>query len=94
MHGYRLLEEVNKFLAGRREIRPGSLYTILRRMEQRGFLKSEWETSTGRPDRRVYRISDMGIERLKAGRAIVENQLRVLNELAEFYRRTFDEQGD
>ena len=90
MHGYRLLEEVNKLLAGRRALRPGSLYTVLRRMERRGLLESEWET-TGRLDRRVYRVSDAGLERLKAGRAMVMEQLRVLEDLAEFYRRDFDE---
>ena len=90
MHGYRLLEEVNRMLAGRRTLKPGSLYTILRRMERSGLLESEWETASNRLDRRVYRLSDKGIERLRAGRGMVEEQRRVLEEMAEFYRRRFE----
>lgn len=90
MHGYRLLEEVNRFMAGRRNLKPGSLYTILRRMERGGLLESEWDTSTSRLDRRVYQVSERGVERLRAGRRMVEEQRRVLEEMAEFYSRHFE----
>ena len=40
LHGYSLIEEMNKLLAGRRPMKPGSLYTILRRMEKGGELVS------------------------------------------------------
>jgi len=94
MHGYRLLGEVNRLLAGRRTLKTGSLYTILRRMERSGLLESEWETISDRLNRRVYRLSDKGIERLRAGMGMVEEQRKVLKEMAEFYRRHFKGAGD
>ena len=94
MHGYRLLGEVNELLAGRRTLKPGSLYTILRRMERSGLLKSEWEGRSSGLDRRVYRVSEMGMERLREGRGMVEEQRRVLEKMAEFYHRHFEEAGD
>lgn len=94
MHGYRLLGEVNRLLARRRTLKTGSLYTILRRMERSGLLESEWETISDRLNRRVYRLSDKGIERLRAGMGMVEEQRKVLKEMAEFYRRHFKWAGD
>jgi len=91
MHGYRLLGEVNRLLAGRRPLKAGSLYTILRRMEGSGLLESEWDEAESGRSRRVYRVSDRGIERLRAGRRMVDDQQKVLEELAEFYRRHFEE---
>ncbi|RLI07085.1 PadR family transcriptional regulator [Candidatus Bathyarchaeota archaeon] len=94
MHGYRLMQEVNRLLAGRRTLKPGSLYTILRRMEQGGLLESEWEGAQTGLDRRVYRVSERGVEMLRAGRRMVEEQRRVLEEMAEFYRRHFEAEED
>lgn len=91
MHGYRLLGEVNRLMAGRRAMKPGSLYTILRRIERKGLVESEWERPQSGLDRRVYRLSEKGVEMLRAGRRMVEEQRRVLEELAEFYRRHFEE---
>jgi DNA-binding PadR family transcriptional regulator len=74
MHGYQLkdvLEKRNLVREGR--FKTGSLYTILNRMERKGVLSSSQEESDeGRP-RRVYSITETGIERLRLG---LENMLR------------------
>jgi DNA-binding PadR family transcriptional regulator len=89
LHGYKLIEEVNNLLAGRRKMKPGSLYTILRRMEQSGLLDSNWERKSDGLDRRVYNLTDKGVEVLRDGKNLIENQRRVLEEMAEFYRVHF-----
>ena len=91
LHGYSLIEEVNKLLAGRRPIKPGSLYTILRRMEKGGLLASDWDRSTSRLDRRVYKLTETGIEKLKEGRLKVKEQRKILDEMTRFYEEHFPE---
>lgn len=53
MHGYQLLEEIEERSCGCHRLEPGSMYTLLRRMEERGLLESQWEKVEGGPDRRV-----------------------------------------
>lgn len=94
MHGYRLLGEVNELMAGRRPMKTGSLYTILRRMEKAGLLESEWNKESSRLDRRVYRPSEEGVEMLKNGRRRVEEQRMALDEMMAFYKEHFREDGN
>jgi DNA-binding PadR family transcriptional regulator len=91
LHGYSLIEEVNKLLAGRRPIKPGSLYTILRRMEKSGLLSSEWDRSSSRLDRRIYNLTEAGIEKLKDGRLMIMEQRKILDEMTSFYEKYFPE---
>jgi len=58
-YGYELMERLLEGF-GFEQIRAGSLYRILRRMEQEGLCKSEWETSAGGPARRMYSITEDG----------------------------------
>lgn len=92
IHGYRLLGEVNRLMAGRRPMKAGSLYTILRRMEKAGLLESEWDEESSRLDRRIYRLSEEGVEMLKNGRRRVEEQRRALDEMMAFYNEHFREE--
>ncbi len=91
LHGYRLKEKMNELLAGRRPIKPGSLYTILRRMEKSGFLSSDWDRESSRLERRVYKLTETGLERLKNGRRMVMSQKIVLDEMMNFYEKNFPE---
>lgn len=57
-YGYALIQEL-----GTRglEIDQGTLYPLLRRLEEQGLLASEWNTEGSRP-RRYYRLSPLGEE--------------------------------
>ena len=48
----------------------GTVYPILLRLEQAGWLESEWETADpvllSRPRRRLYRLTGLGIGRASA----------------------------
>jgi len=51
-------------------MKSGAIYPILRRLEDRGWLTSEWERgfdprSGGRPARRYYRLTPGGAERAR-----------------------------
>ena len=91
LHGYALIEEMNKLLAGRKPIKPGSLYTILRRMEKGNLLVSEWDKTSSRLDRRVYHLTETGLEKLKDGRLMVDEQKKILDEMTSFFEEHFPE---
>jgi len=61
-YGYALIDQL-----GRRglEIDQGTLYPLLRRLEEQGLLQSEWRLEGSRP-RRYYVISSTGKDLLKA----------------------------
>jgi DNA-binding PadR family transcriptional regulator len=91
IHGYALNKKVNKLLAGRRPLGQGSIYTILRRMEGAGLLDSKWDDDPSRLNRRVYHLTESGVERLKEGYHRVENQKRIMEEMSSFYEAFFPE---
>ncbi len=51
-------------LVGELAIKSGSLYPILIRLADRGWLETRWETNgpQGRPPRHLYRLSPGGLE--------------------------------
>ena len=59
LHGYELCEQT--------ALKSGSLYPILMRLSDRGFLDSKWEPSPheGRPPRRLYRLTPLGVSYAK-----------------------------
>jgi PadR family transcriptional regulator PadR len=58
LYGYTLMEKLAMF--GFEAMNSGTMYRTLRRMEQNGILKSEWETMGNGPARRVYSITQAG----------------------------------
>ena len=76
-YGYALIEELStKGL----EIDQGTLYPLLRRLEDQGLLESEWNVEGSRP-RRYYQISRTGEELLKALTADWLTLVEVMNNL-------------
>jgi len=41
------------------------IYTLLRRLERNGFITSTWEMPESGPARRIYRITEEGLDVLK-----------------------------
>jgi PadR family transcriptional regulator PadR len=60
-YGYALIDELSKRGL---EIDQGTLYPLLRRLEEQGLLESEWNVEGSRP-RRYYKISSSGKEILR-----------------------------
>ena len=60
-YGYALIDELSKRGL---EIDQGTLYPLLRRLEDQGLLESEWNVEGSRP-RRYYQISSTGEELLQ-----------------------------
>ena len=59
-HGYDLKRALSPALPRRRLMNDGILYPLLARMEKEGLVRSRVEPGGGRPDRRVFELSDSG----------------------------------
>ena len=63
-HGYELLEYVHRF--GLASVDLGGIYRTLRVMEHDRVVESEWEASEAGPPRRVYELTDTGVDAAEA----------------------------
>src|SRR5579885_1880457 len=62
-HGYGLMQRIEATCAGLFGVNTNTIYPLLRRLEERGFIAGEWEHPTKR-SRRMYTITPAGRERL------------------------------
>jgi poly-beta-hydroxybutyrate-responsive repressor len=57
-YGYELMRRLALF--GFEATDPGSVYRTLRQLEKDGLVRSDWDTSTHGPARRMYSLTDAG----------------------------------
>ena len=62
------------------------VYTLLRRMEENGLLTSTWDVSGGGPARRVYRVTEEGLEWLKEAVKGLEKAIPLIEAILEASR--------
>ena len=82
-HGLSLMQRVEALCGGLLAVNTNTVYPLLRRLEERGFVTGEWDHPTKRA-RRLYRITPAGRERLARIKA---NMLPYLQMLAESVER-------
>ncbi len=63
LHGYAIVQSITQRTGGELQFGEGSIYPVLHRLEQSGFLATRRETAGGR-ERIVYRISKKGAKQL------------------------------
>ncbi|MHB1684852.1 MAG: PadR family transcriptional regulator [Bacilli bacterium] len=68
-YGYEIAKYVNEQTDGALELKEGTLYPALRRLEAEKFIEGYWGTETEGPRRRYYRITKLGLAELKSSRA-------------------------
>ena len=66
IHGYAIVQRIQQISKDALEIRQGSLYPALYRLENRGWLKSEWKTTEGGREAKYYSITKAGRRQLEA----------------------------
>ena len=64
MHGYAITTHVQRVSADLLRVEEGSLYPALHRMEQQGWLKSEWGVTEKNREARFYSITVQGRKQL------------------------------
>ncbi len=87
-HGYGLIERIEQMTASVMPVNPNTMYPLLRRLEERGFVIGTWE-HPDRRSRRIYRITRAGLERYEQIKirtrphldALIEAMLRLRSEV-------------
>jgi PadR family transcriptional regulator, regulatory protein PadR len=82
LHGYAIMEALQRRSDGALDLPTGTLYPALRRLDRAGYVVSEWSTVGGRK-RRTYRLTAAGKKVLAAERSewrdfasVIEDVLR------------------
>jgi transcriptional regulator len=66
MHGLGVSRRIEQVTRGTFQVKPGSLFPALHRMEQAGYLKSEWGESENRRKAKFYQLTAAGRRQLEA----------------------------
>lgn len=65
MHGLGISRRIAQVTKGTFEVKPGSLFPALHRMEEAGWLSAEWGESENRRRAKFYRLTAPGRRQLK-----------------------------
>ena len=83
LHGYEVARRIDQQTRGELRFTLASLYPLLYRMEQRGWIRGAWETSRSGRRRRVYRLTPAGKKKLSPLRQEWNELFRALRRLAK-----------
>lgn len=86
-HGYELMQRLTQF--GFQTIDQGNLYRILRQLEKENLVTSKWDTSEGGPAKRIYSITDAGLDYLDLWARSLENYQQMLDQFFNMYTSMF-----
>jgi transcriptional regulator len=82
MHGYAITAHIQRVSADLLRVEEGSLYPALHRMEQQGWVRSEWGVTEKNREARFYSLTKKGRKQLQAEREswakLTEGVARVL----------------
>ncbi|HVS13573.1 MAG TPA: helix-turn-helix transcriptional regulator [Thermoanaerobaculia bacterium] len=59
-YGYNLVSEIAERSEGELEVKEGTLYPLLYRLEEQGLVRAEWDTPERGAPRKYYRITPEG----------------------------------
>jgi transcriptional regulator len=65
LHGMGVAERINQITQGTFNVKPGSLFPALHRLEQAGWLRSSWGESQNNRRAKYYRLTKAGERQLK-----------------------------
>jgi PadR family transcriptional regulator, regulatory protein PadR len=63
-YGYLILQEIRDASRGRVDLKAGTIYPLLHRLEAAKLIRSRWDDSTGR-NRKWYELTAAGVRRLQ-----------------------------
>jgi PadR family transcriptional regulator PadR len=66
LHGLGVSQRIEQITAGTFQVKPGSLFPALHRMEEAGWLQSSWGESENNRRAKFYRLTKAGQRQLEA----------------------------
>jgi len=65
MYGYQIISELRKRSDGYFDLKEGTIYPALYRLEKEGYVTSQWLQKDDRPPRNYYQITSSGKEHMQ-----------------------------
>ena len=85
-HGYELTEKYTEFGFTEAGSDPGAIYRTLKLLDSEGFIKSKWETNEAGPAKKIYSITDEGLELLSSWVAKIKERKKIF----ELFLKRYD----
>jgi PadR family transcriptional regulator, regulatory protein PadR len=79
MYGYQIVKEIRLRSVEAIQLKEGSLYPALHRLEQAGLIEGYWQRRDDGVDRRYYRLTAQGREALAEKRASWQQFVAAMN---------------
>ena len=83
LHGYGIARRIEQVAEGSLALNQGTIYPALLRLEQRGWIKSDWGTSENNRRARFYSITAVGRRHLSAETDNWARTVAIVNRLLE-----------
>ena len=83
LHGYGIARRIEQVAAGSLALNQGTIYPALLRLEQRGWIASEWGTSENNRRARFYSMTSAGRKQLAAEAESWSRTVAMVNRLLE-----------
>ena len=81
MHGYGIARRIEQVAEGSLALNQGTIYPALLRLEQKGWIKSEWSTSENNRRARFYSLTAKGKRQLVAEEENWARTVAIVNRL-------------
>ena len=82
-HGYGIARRIEQIANGALALNQGTIYPALLRLEQKGWIASDWGVSENNRRARFYAITRAGRKQLAAETALWERTVAMVNRLLE-----------
>ena len=83
LHGYGIARRIEQAAAGALALNQGTIYPALLRLEQKGWIRSDWGTSDNNRRARFYTITAAGRRQLAKEVALWSRTVSMVNRLLE-----------
>ncbi len=90
-HGYDLAGALNDYALSDSLVEPGALYRTLRRLEENGYVVSDWDVSGAGPARRMYELTPAGEGHLQEWAEVLDRLSQSLGRFVVDVRTSSDE---
>ena len=81
LHGFGIARRIEQVADGALALNQGTIYPALLRLEQKGWITSEWGTSENNRRARFYRVTKPGLKQLAAEAANWARTVAIVNRL-------------
>jgi len=83
MHGWGISQRIQQISEDALQVQQGSLYPALHRLEQQGWIASEWGASDNNRRAKYYRLTDAGRQQLEVETARWERLATAVAQILE-----------